>query len=629
MSKNAITIQKTENGFAYSRMIKKSIGSFYTPRNLAEQITREALEAWLIKQGGIHRADISSLDRFTPPLQRKLLKDLQAIKILDPSVGAGVFLIAAADWLNKMRVALGDTMAPIERTSHIVNNSLFGVDLAREAIDSCKRNLLAWVNQGNTDSNGSLEMDLTNIRFGNSLIGFVNHSKTVEPSASSWLRESIRTAKSIETDEFHWFDEFNDIMQDNKPGFDVILGNPPYGNLFTDREKKYIESTYSFNVNGGSFGTWNSAAHFIVRSKMLMKEGGQLGFLVPNSVLRVYQFSKVRHFLLDELRLWKIVDEGSPFDDVTLEMVSIFCEATKDNIHEPIEVESRRPEHEQSNQVDWSVFKSSRVFSIYHDSIYQKILKRGKRNLLVANRGRDIPKEHVSRVKSRIFKTPYITSGRSVRRYQINTQFQYYTDDWYVRDKQLRESFENEILVATKNFRYPRCVIKPSRSIHGGGIVKITPLFKNANIRVLGLILNSRLIRYICVRYLTNYSQLTTCLNTGIMDDLPIVIPKHGDAFVLLFDILSQLYSLQSDVQFYECSQFLERLSNALVYELYFSKAQLLQKIIEETVSEEKPNQNDPFAIYNCLQRKVVLAKIDNMMNNSTVREIEDRLGAE
>jgi hypothetical protein len=113
------------------------------------------------------------------------------------------------------------------------------------------------------------------------------------------------------------------------------------------------------------------------------------------------------------------------------------------------------------------------------------------------------------------------------------------------------------------------------------------------------------------------------------MDDLPIVIPKHGDAFVLLFDILSQLYSLQSNVQLYECSQFLERLSNALVYELYFGKAQLLQKIIEETVSEEKPNQNDPFAIYNCLQREAVLAKIDSMMNNSTVREIEDRLGAE
>ncbi|MFW9956681.1 MAG: hypothetical protein ACFFCT_01305, partial [Candidatus Odinarchaeota archaeon] len=347
----------------------------------------------------------------------------------------------------------------------------------------------------------------------------------------------------------------------------------------------------------------------------------------PNSILRVHQFSKIRNYLLDEMHLWKIIDEGSPFDGVTLEMVSIFCEATKNNRFSTIEVESRRPEHEQSNRVEWDVLKSSRVFSIYHDSVYQKILNRGKRNLLIASRGRDIPREHVREVKSNIFKTPYITSGRSVRRYQINVQHQFYTDDWFTHDERMRESFDNELLVATKNYRYPRCVIKPRGMIHGGGIVKITPLFENANIRALGLILNSRLIRYICERYLTNYSQLTTCLNTGIMNDLPVVMPINSNVFAVLFDMISQLYSETTNQQFNESRQFLEHLGNAMVYEIYFNDDQLLQDLVMSTLSKEHENKFYPIAISNHLQNEDVIIAIQDIMNESTVRKIESHLG--
>jgi len=606
--------QQIENGPAYSRLIKKRIGSFYTPQRLAKLIAVETLETWFIRQGGICKADIAGLGRVNRTVKRRLLKSLQTIRVLDPSVGAGVFLLAAADWLNNMREGLGDDMTPSQRRIHIVNESLYGVDLAKEAVTECKQNLVTWIYQRNVIPDSLVERELTNIRCGNSLIGSVDHSPTTKQSR---------------TDEFHWFDEFSDVMQNSEPGFDVILGNPPYGNLLIEKERQQIESTYPFNVGGGRLGTWNSAAHFIVRSRMLMKKGGQLGFLVPNSILRVHQFNKIRNFLLDEMRLWKIIDEGSPFDGVTLEMVSIFCEAIKENQFAPIEVESRRPEHEQSNQVDWDFLKSSRVFSIYHDTIFQEILKRGKRDLLTASRGRDIPKQHVSQYKSDVFKIPYITSGRSVRRYQINTRQQYYTDDWFIRDKLMQESFENELLVATKNYRYPRCVVKPPGIIHGGGIVKITPLSQNADLRALGLILNSRLIRYICVRYLTNYSQLTTCLNTGIMNDLPLVIPKHTDIFAMLFDAISQLYSNTINLEFNDCRQFLEHLSDALVYELYFCKNQVLQQLLVETLSKENRNQYDARTICNYLQREDVIAAFRDIMSNSTVRRIEAELVAD
>ncbi len=360
-----------------------------------------------------------------------------------------------------------------------------------------------------------------------------------------------------------------------------------------------------------------------------MKESSHLGFLVPNSILRVNQFSKTRRFILDNMNLWKIIDEGSPFEDVTLEMVSLFCDVSDSSLRKQVEIESRRPGYEQTNRIDQNVLKSGRVISIYHDHIFSKILDRGKRNLLIASRGRDIPKEHVSKVKSRNFSIPYITSGRSVRRYHILQQHQSYTDDWFKRDRKMRESFESELLVATKNYPYPRCVIKPPGMIHGGGIVKIIPLLENADIRSLGLILNSHLVRYICQRYLTNYSQLTTCLNTGIMEDLPIVVPSHRSVFSTLFDIISELNSNSINQQLIECKQFLESLSNALVYELYFNDKHILQDTLVGEIDEKGLNRETVDEICEILQREDISMAIERIMGDAIVKEIETRLNLE
>jgi hypothetical protein len=99
----------------------------------------------------------------------------------------------------------------------------------------------------------------------------------------------------------------------------------------------------------------------------LLNDDGQLGFLVPNSILRVKQFTKIRDFILNKARLWKIVDEGSPFVGVTLEMVSLFMEKVKSNGDHHIRVESRRNGLEQTNVVAHSVLSESGIFSIYHE----------------------------------------------------------------------------------------------------------------------------------------------------------------------------------------------------------------------------------------------------------------------
>jgi len=343
-----------------------------------------------------------------------------------------------------------------------------------------------------------------------------------------------------------------------------------------------------------------------------MREGAQLGFLVPNSFLRVKQFSKTRNFLLNHTKLWKIVDEGSPFDSVTLEMVSLFCERTEVDGEHTIRIESRRQGHEQSNVLSSRVLRGSRVFPIYYDYILTKILKRGRKGLLMAGRGRDIPIRHVRKKQTSKFMIPYISSGRSVQRYGLKAQHVFYTDDWFRQDSALMDSFENEFLVATKNYRYPRCILKPRGIIHGGGIVKITPLYHNADLHVLGLILNSELVKQISIRYLTNYSQLTCCLNTGIMEELPLALPKQPQVYRSLFDTISDLHSKPAERSVSELISILDRLANALVYSLYFGDDRL-----EQLVSKGLGD------LYTTAQNPDVAKMIDEILRGPIVQELE------
>jgi hypothetical protein len=204
--------------------------------------------------------------------------------------------------------------------------------------------------------------------------------------------------------------------------------------------------------------------------------------------------------------------------------------------------------------------------------------------MLSATRGRDIPKSHVSDGRGPRFSIPYLTSGRSVKRYYIDSDYVTFTDDWFRQDSGLMHSYTNELLVATKNFRYPRCVIKPKGFLHGGGIVRIDSP-EELDDKALGLILNSRLVRYVCKRYLTNYSELTTCLNTGIMNDLPMRIPEDQEIFRTVFSVLSQLHSPDRPSN-PDLVPFFERLGNALVYELFFGGDELQRSVFDCLDSE-------------------------------------------
>lgn len=87
--------------------------------------------------------------------------------------------------------------------------------------------------------------------------------------------------KLPELSPFHWGFEFYEVFDLEKPkeerGFDIIIGNPPYGNILEDLEK---EAIFNYETKGAS----EIAANFIEASLNIVKKKGYTGFIVANSI---------------------------------------------------------------------------------------------------------------------------------------------------------------------------------------------------------------------------------------------------------------------------------------------------------------------------------------------------------
>ncbi len=76
---------------------------------------------------------------------------------------------------------------------------------------------------------------------------------------------------------FEWRFEFPEVLDENGnfEGFDIVIGNPPYGVKLTDYEKKHLKSIYSWDKSN------NSASYFMGLATTLVKTTFNNYFIVP------------------------------------------------------------------------------------------------------------------------------------------------------------------------------------------------------------------------------------------------------------------------------------------------------------------------------------------------------------
>lgn len=142
---------------------RKTSGSYYTPTSLIEVVLDEALNPKL--EEALQQA------RRLPPDQRE--KPILALKVVDPAVGSGHFLIAAAHRIAKVLAQLRsgeDEPSPEALRSalrDVIRNCLYGVDTNEMSAELCK--VALWMEMAEPGKPlGFLDH---HIKVGNSLIG--------------------------------------------------------------------------------------------------------------------------------------------------------------------------------------------------------------------------------------------------------------------------------------------------------------------------------------------------------------------------------------------------------------------------------------------------------------------------
>ncbi|MEE9236650.1 MAG: N-6 DNA methylase [Thermoplasmata archaeon] len=139
---------------------------------------------------------------------------------------------------------------------------------------------------------------------------------------SGWRRRALEIAGDKAF--FHWELEFPDVFQGPNPGFDAVIGNPPYVSFGLGRvgklersEDLYIRSSFRSSAEY-KISTY---ALFMELAIRLSRDGARQGLILPDSFLMGRYFSKIRTLLLDNTLVglvhfaedfWEAGDVGFP-----------------------------------------------------------------------------------------------------------------------------------------------------------------------------------------------------------------------------------------------------------------------------------------------------------------------------
>jgi type I restriction-modification system DNA methylase subunit len=371
----------------------------------------------------------------------------------------------------------------------------------------------------------------------------------------------------------HWEYEFPHIMQDG--GFDICIGNPPYGrSILSPTQKQLCKLLFQSCVGPTKKYSLNAAGAFIERAVSLLKPRGILGFIVPFSILRVEEFEALRGFLLEKTQIWKIQDEAKAFEEVTLEMCSLFLRNTPKR--NPTVQITPREDIEAEAVIPISTFSKFDRFMIYYNDLWQTIVKRGDIEIVSGDYGIDhriFKKDHIRGPPRETYPIPYLHSGRCVVPFGLKPKYFQYIKA-HPHNKRFLTYFKEPRLISTAIGNKLRVAYKPEKIIPGTNVsvMEVPPSHQFLPMLIL---LNSDLLNYILKRYILNFSRLTVYLHKYYTKLLPIIYPNKWETeFTNLASWL--IFLSQRDVFTDKIDKrliFLRNLANLLVYELYFPES--------------------------------------------------------
>jgi len=306
--------------------LRKKEGIYYTPRYIVDYIVEQTVGA---KIKPVLQQAIALLDyKNYTGAQAKIL-ELAQIKVLDPAMGSGSFLLRAFDAFVQAYAAYNAECEharqangvqenllfenagkplPVDRLgTRVAAANIFGVDLDDQAVEVAKLNL--WIRLM-TAERESIQKQLTDPARRNQALNLL-------PTLANNLKRGnslIDDPQVAGNTAFNWQQQFPAIMQ--RGGFDCVIGNPPYGAYLGDGAKPYLTSKYecqSYQLD--------SYLLFLERGiKDLVTNDCYLGMIIPNPWLTNVLQQNTRRFITSKTRILRIAHFQFPvFHGVTVD----------------------------------------------------------------------------------------------------------------------------------------------------------------------------------------------------------------------------------------------------------------------------------------------------------------------
>ena len=182
--------------------------------------------------------------------------------------------------------------------------------------------------------------------------------------------EDIKSNKIYEN-AFEWRFEFPEVLNDDGDfvGFDVVIGNPPYGAKLSQEEKNLLLNTFS-----NQDYQLDTYLLFNEQAVNLMCNKGEFAFIIPNTWLTNTRFKKIRKYLVENTFMHEVTHyKKSVFDDAVVDTETLFFRKEKKaNKNITINIIENKNEIKTVNcsQFDWIELNGSTInISITKDEL--------------------------------------------------------------------------------------------------------------------------------------------------------------------------------------------------------------------------------------------------------------------
>lgn len=310
--------------------------------------------------------DVEELGGASSELAMSIDQKLIDVKICDPAIGSGAFPMGLLRELYSCRKSIEifeeDNAADIKR--HIIQNNIYGVDIEKGAVDIARLrfwlaliidekepmplpNLDFKIMQGNSlqESYKGVDLDVTSKKLktgkdtkktrGVLSLGFeeTDVQKIIQDLVKSYFSITDHTLRAqrrqqidkyvkdyikvcaegnhevqdavdeleIPNDQFFlWHTYFADVFEQG--GFDIVIGNPPYGVSIKDDYRKAVVTSW------GNVPDYEIYYYFIVLAAPLLKEKGIMSYIIPNTFLFNTFAKHFREMLVEKWNVLEILD---------------------------------------------------------------------------------------------------------------------------------------------------------------------------------------------------------------------------------------------------------------------------------------------------------------------------------